>query len=314
MQESMLELIQLIKEGKSLNQICEITKLSQKQLFLKLSMLKNSGYLFEKSYNIKGDIYYQSSSPLKKEENITKINADTNISSIRMLVTSDAHYGSTYDNMKNAHIMREYATKEGIHLIFNTGDFFDGIYQERAKTRKYSSIEKTIYNILHDFPYDKNILNFLVLGNHDFSIWKNSGIDISYIIKERRHDIAPLGYGVGQTTINDFFFYLKHPITSQSVEYPQITNAILYKGHSHEFKANNLGNNFVVTVPSSSEERLSLGIIPSFLDIEYHISKDYNKIHHATCKQYILYNDNTYKISETTYQLNIPHKKLKKKQ
>ena len=311
----MLDLIQLIKEGKSLNQICEIPKLSQKQLFLKLSMLKNSGYLFDRNYNTEGDIFYRLSSPLKMESNITKVRAGKCATAIRMLVTSDAHYGSIYDSMENAHVMMEYAVKEGIHLIFNIGDFFDGIYQERARKLRYSSIEEVIYNVLHDFPYDKNILNFLVLGNHDFSIWKNSGIDISYIIQERRHDIVTLGYGVGQVIISNFPFYLKHPITGQKVEYPVVHNAILYKGHSHEFKAHNLGGSFVVTVPSSSEERLALGIVPSFLDIEYGISQGDNKIHQAICKQYILYNHTSYKISETTYQLNIPSrgKTLRKK-
>lgn len=313
MKDNMLQLVQLLKQNRSLNQICEITGINPKQLFLKLSMLKNSGYLFERTYHMNGEIKYHLSSPLLKKEEDFIINTSPSLSSIRMLVTSDAHYGSIYDGMENTHLIREHATKEGIHLIFNLGDFFDGICAERRKSQKYSNIEETIQRVLHDFPYDKNILNFLILGNHDFSIWKNSGIDISYVLKERRHDIVPLGYGAGMVAIHDFQFYLKHPIPGQKLENAIINNSVLYKGHSHEFKLNNSGGNFIVTVPSSSRERLSLGIIPSFLEIEYSITKEENKIYQAICKQYLLLNHTTYKASETIHSVNILSKSKKLK-
>ena len=52
------KIIELIKQNKSVNEICEITNLSNKQLFNIISIIGNSGYLFDKKYYYDGDIVY----------------------------------------------------------------------------------------------------------------------------------------------------------------------------------------------------------------------------------------------------------------
>ena len=111
------QLIKLINENKSLSEICDITKLSRKQLFIKLSMLRQGGYLIEKQYNYNGEINYFLSNPFyNNKSNELIINSQSDLKSIRMILTSDSHYGHINENLECTDQMFNYCSKENIHL------------------------------------------------------------------------------------------------------------------------------------------------------------------------------------------------------
>jgi len=53
------KILDLIEKNASVNEISKITGLTNKQLFYRLSLLKNKGYDFERKYYYSGDIVYR---------------------------------------------------------------------------------------------------------------------------------------------------------------------------------------------------------------------------------------------------------------
>ena len=53
MSETTLKLLELIKEGKKLNEICTELNKTPKQIFNHLTLLKNKGYLFSRLFIFK---------------------------------------------------------------------------------------------------------------------------------------------------------------------------------------------------------------------------------------------------------------------
>lgn len=307
------QLIKLINENKSLSEICDITKLSRKQLFIKLSMLRQGGYLIEKQYNYNGEINYFLSNPFyNNKSNELIINSQSDLKSIRMILTSDSHYGHINENLECTDQMFNYCSKENIHLIFHLGDFFEGVIPSRFKTQKYNSTQEQIQETLSRYPYVPNILTVTCLGNHDASFWLDAGVDIKTILETRRHDIIPIGYEMGIVKINNYNFILKHPIERLENKKELENRGVVLYGHSHKFELNcqAYGNNLKIHIPSSSNiiqydnEYQNLGV-PSLIDAEFLVNSATNKITQGVFKQYILINNQLTLIGEQDIQLNI---------
>ena len=58
MSDLTIQLLRLINEGKTLNEISEILNISHKKIFNYLTMIKNTGYDFKRNYYSNGDIIY----------------------------------------------------------------------------------------------------------------------------------------------------------------------------------------------------------------------------------------------------------------
>ncbi len=58
MSDLTIQLLNLIIEGKNLNEICETLHIPHKKIFSYLTMIKNSGYEFRRSYYTNGDLIY----------------------------------------------------------------------------------------------------------------------------------------------------------------------------------------------------------------------------------------------------------------
>lgn len=119
-------LIKLIKENKTLNEISSILGLSNKQIFTRLSMIKNIGYVIDRKYDYNGEITYSISNPIfpNNTSNEVNIQIPNDIKKIKAVLTSDNHLGSKKDSIISADLTTEYCIKNNIHLNFNTGDFF----------------------------------------------------------------------------------------------------------------------------------------------------------------------------------------------
>ena len=293
-------LIDLIKQNKTLNEISEITKLSNKQIFMKLTMLRNSGYLIDKNYYYNGEIRYSLHNPFKTPDNTIYVATPKNNEKIRVLSISDTHLGHKYDNVECIHSMTEYCIRNGIHLVLHSGDFFDGIYPSHS-TQKFSTAEEQIAYALKNYPYDKSILNFVLLGNHDATFWTEIGIDIKTILENRRHDIVPLGYGCGEVNIGGCQFKLHHRLSADHQEpYNQNnTNKIILKGHSHKYKINPGFKTLTLTVPTLSNVRAWEDPIPSMIDIELEIKN--GKISTEYFQQFIYIDNKPIRVNEIEY-------------
>ena len=208
-------LLQLINDNKTLNEMSNILGLSNKQLFIRLSMLRNRGYILDREYDFDGEIRYLIKNPFQKDEllkDTIHLKTSQDAEKLRMLITSDTHLAHKKDNLKILDAMMNYCRKEGIHIIINAGDFLHGIYSgEKKNTKVLDAFEQIQYG-LKNYPYDKNIFTIVCLGNHDATFWINDGLDIKTILMEQRHDIIPLGYGIGVIHFLNNRIILQHPI------------------------------------------------------------------------------------------------------
>lgn len=307
------QLIKLITENKSLSEICEITKQSRKQLFIKLSMLRQCGYLIDKQYNYNGEINYSLSNPFKQNDDKLFIKADDDIKSIRMILTSDSHYGNIKESLECTDKMFDYCVKENINLIFHLGDFFEGVLPSRHKMQKYNSTQEQIQETLSNYPLVPNILTITCLGNHDASFWLDAGIDIKTILENRRHDIVPVAYGKGNVNIKGYDIIMEHEI--ERIGKTDFTNdkGIILIGHSHKFNLTTQSNGCKINVhiPSSSNinqynNNPYMNIaIPSIIDAEFILHKTQPVINQGIFKQYILLNNQLVLVGEQSLYLHM---------
>lgn len=300
------DLIELIKQNKSLNEISTILGLSNKQLFIKLSMLRNSGYVIDKNYYYNGEIKYSLSNPFKISDDTIYVTTPKDTSTIRVLLTSDTHLGNINDNIECIHNMTEYCIINNIHLVLNCGDFFDGIYPENPSNKISDSLEQIAYG-LKNYPYDKNILNFVLLGNHDATFWLKDGIDIKTVLENRRHDIIPVDYGYGRVNIGGCQFRMQHPLSNENnKDIPKLCkDMIILKGHSHKFKVMQGNDNLSITVPclSNVSAGYELNPIPSMIDMQLDINEGSLSTQHL--QQFIFIDNKPVRISEIDYHVPI---------
>lgn len=228
-------LLKLISENKSLNEISSVLGLSPKQIHMRLTMLRNSGYLFDRIFSYSGDTFYSFHNPLIQQSN-TIINVDEDINTIRAILISDTHLGHINDSIECIDAMYNYCTKEGINIILHTGDFFEGIYDSRKKQCKFKNAENQISYGLKTYPYDKNILNFILLGNHDATFITNNGIDIQSVILNKRHDLIPIGYGCSDIILGNYLIKMRHQMQNIKLKNINPNNTIFLYGHSHFFQ------------------------------------------------------------------------------
>jgi len=89
-------LIKLISENKSISEITNAMNLSKRQLFQRMSMLRQAGYLVDRKYHYNGEIKYCLSNPFNGSNKLNSLNIESpqDIQSIRIILTSDSHYGN----------------------------------------------------------------------------------------------------------------------------------------------------------------------------------------------------------------------------
>lgn len=311
------QLIQLISENKTLNEISNILGLSNQQIIKRLSLIENSGYLFERDYHYNGEISYHLKNPFYQiqKPNEIHINLPKTEKKIRAVLISDTHKGHIDDANKCHDAVYEYCKKNGIHIIFHGGDLYQGFVSGQKQCNKFTAPEKQIEYGIKTFPYDKNILNITVLGNHDASLWLEYGIDIRQILLNRRHDIIPVGYEYGKILIGNYLFELIHKIEKlpYHIKPKPNKNSIRMNGHSHRFKIVTLNNNnsLIINVPSLSYTKevntsypdIEISTLPSMIDMELTIS--YNSIVSEYFQHFIFFNDQPIRVGEFQANANI---------
>lgn len=113
-----------------------------------------------------------------------------------LLFISDIHFEEASEEVKKAYdAVYNYATGKNIKVVFNTGDLFGsslamqtGVSPERITT-SLNIIESFADNV----PYDKNVYQAVLGGNHDKKIF-SYGLEPLSLLQKMREDIIPLGY------------------------------------------------------------------------------------------------------------------------
>lgn len=257
-----MSLLELIINGTSIDKIKEKLNISFDQIMNLIHKLEIMGYEFDRYGDISGRVYFIIKKTFK-DNNIRILNTFGS-NSIRFIVDSDIHFGSDKFVLENLDIMYNYAIKNNIHNIINTGDIIDGV---NAKDNYLNKLLKQISDVIEYHPYEKSINNYILYGNHDYLSLDKKGINISKIITNYRDDFINIGFGSGCLKVNKELIGLEHKIYNNSINNKQKINFI---GHSHVYNLNNVNTNRLdIKVPSLSHLRTGCQGInkTGFLDV-----------------------------------------------
>lgn len=302
MTEKEIYICKMINEGYTLNEIAKNLWLSPRQVHGKILKLNNDGYFISPVYYDDGNIRYQ----FEKQSFKHTVNLSlTDNNRFKALVISDIHIGNELENLSYLYKVYDYARDNNIHVIFNTGDLVDGTFTRGKKD--IQNIDEQIDRVINMHPYDKNILNFICFGNHDYSTYEY-GRDISIAICSRRQDLISGGYGFALINIERDQFVLYHPLFQKS--YKPIPNKLILEGHHHKMMVKIDRNNYFINVPPLSDLCFGCQENPSMLEMDMSFGNGF--IHNAYFKQIgVKQHFETY--SEINLEFFLKHEKLEEK-
>jgi len=300
MTETNQKIIDMILNNTSVNEICSETGLSNKQLFYRLNMFKVKGFDFSRKYYEDGEITYKLNKGFKEDSDISLLTSPKT-KEIKIVFLSDLHLSNEHERLDLLNQVYDFCAKENIHVIINGGDLIDGLIGPDKK--KHNTYEKQIDYAIKNHPFDKNILNFICLGNHDYKALETTGQNLETALLNKRHDIVPLGYGYGKLNIKNDEIIVKHPKTPITKSF-QIDRGLIVTGHSHRSQSSVIGNVVNMGLPSLSNlknytpnEEFSL---PGFVVGNINFYKGFFQT--GNFEQYIFL-DKMYKVNEVNYEL-----------
>lgn len=270
--ELSFKLLDLINKGYVINDIISELNISYEEVYKLIRDLNQLGFLFNKKYYSTGDILYLPKKDINRGNKNNSVNIITDLGSnvLRLMLVSDLHIGSNYESVKSWDDLYNYCIINNIHMIVIVGDFLDGINVGRTESKMHSNSLEQIEYARSKYPFDKNILNFMILGNHDIDSLISDGIDLATYLNNYRPDIVPIGYGNGIINIKNDKLLLAHPLCiGVSNTHDLSSNYILIKGHQHLSKSI-IGNNgnCSLCVPSLSNLFLNENqFLPGAIDL-----------------------------------------------
>ena len=275
MTEKEVKIIKLLRE-KSLtyNELANILKVSDGLLKKYLNELYINGYDIQRRYYSDGGIeLILSGIPVDDKKQKDKDSKQIPIiipseqNTFKALIISDLHFGCTKARLDLVNIVFNYATACGIHTIFGCGDMIDGDPYHSAGKSIIGDIHKQIEYFINKFPYDKNILTFAVLGNHEELASKKNLVDIKRAINNNRSDIIVGNYDGFEIPIKNEIIRLEHNTLEKFKK-----RKINIFGHAHKYKAtlnsdelNPLERYISILTPALSDVNHGK---PSFLEME----------------------------------------------
>lgn len=301
------KIIDAVKLGKTIKEISEITKLSYKQIYNRMSQIERYGYIIKKRYFSDGRITYNFiNKNINKEEVFELYNSK---SKLKLLAISDLHIGNIKSDEQALYTIYNYCTKNGINTIIICGDILDGTF---SKAETIIDSEKQIEKIAKIYPFDKNIINIYINGDHDLSIFRDCNLLIDNVLLKRRHDICPISstpnYNSNILKINNNQILISHKASVYEKNDIETFKFHLI-GHNHVSRSIiNVNNQKILTpriyVPALC--RLASGdeiCVPRALELDLQMNNE----HELEClekKDLLILNDKTIKTGQTAINYN----------
>lgn len=281
MTEKETQIIEMINNGNTLNEMANALWLSPRQIHQKIQKLINDGYVISPLYYDDGNIRYNFESSLDYEHTINLSLTDS--SKFRALVISDIHVGNVLENLGYLYKAYDYARDSNIHVILNCGDLIDGNFTKGEQITPDS--DEQINRIINAHPYDENILNIICFGNHDYSAYEG-GRDIALAVSKRRSDLISGGYGFSLINIEKDQFILYHPLNN--ISFKPLPNKFILEGHHHKMKVKINRNNYLISVPPLSDLCFTCQEDPGMMEMELNLSSGFinnGYFRHLTVKE-----------------------------
>lgn len=204
------QLYNLILNKSSIDIILEKTGLSLGQLKVRLNSLKNNGYELKREYYSNGDIILglKDLDDLESNNKNVTLITDPDQNEFSFMFVSDMYLCSEYERLDLINEAYEICAKKNINIILNGGIFIH-MQNEKNEINILNEIDKNIKYVLKNYPYDKNIINFICHDPNEFIACKSISRDIGKYLQEARPDMISLGYNQGILNIQNDKILLK---------------------------------------------------------------------------------------------------------
>lgn len=269
-------LIDLINKNVSNIDICKQLNITFSELTSKLLELKNLGISYQRKYYSNGMIQYVPISRISCLKNNAKQSQEETIitdkfeNEIRIVASSDFHYGNSGCRQDLIEKAFNYCVQNGIHIIMCGGGLLDGVYSKG--TQIISDPYEQVKYFLENYPHDDSILTFSVGGDHDLSILNSACLDLSLITSNYRPDVIIPGYNNSFINLKNDKIHLYHHIDN-GMKYTSDAAVILH-GHSHNYNIQTSynGKTLDICIPSLSN---ILQPVPTILDMTIKFKNGY---------------------------------------
>jgi len=232
----------------------ELTDFTKEEKYL-VKKIYEDGYTVFEIMNGTGLSFYEVISILvrmKDDLNLKKLLPYDTIHENKVLILSDTHLGSIYENLDYLDVAYQYAKERKIHTTFHTGDLMQSTF--RNVQGKYQDEEKQLKHIQKEYPFSSDMKNYILLGNHDYNTLKKDAYYFD-ILKERE-DFHLMGFKRAYISWNDQLFSLYHTTKKYHISIPNIETVLSFKGHSHKLSYKKLES---IDVPTLSDDLLHHG-------------------------------------------------------
>lgn len=156
-----------------------------------------------------------------------------------IMLVSDFHIEKIDDKViKQFDILNNYCTKEGINLILNLGDFFNGIGGNALNYANAVENYKLIESAINSIPSSEGLYHAVLGGNHEMGITRY-GFDPIKFLSDEREDFINLGYNHSTILLNNSSnelgqFDIHHPdsfdfpidLTSDGIDIAKFNNCL----------------------------------------------------------------------------------------
>lgn len=294
------ELLGLLKEKATIDDLSNWFGLSQKQIYQRILKLKNKGYNILRKDFASGKVQFELTNKIIDDGDEKILYTFPNTDTLRVIISSDTHLGNIKQNIEALNAGYDYAVQNDIHAIIGCGDMLDGFFPSKFKFSVYNSYDEQFQKALKVYPFDPSIINYNVLGNHDEDYLNNNYVDIRNAILNRRYDIFPISYKNASIKIKNDEIKLFHP--SEQCNY-KLENSIVFRGHSHKAKfvdsENSNQKGTYVYVPTLSNMHNG---VPSMYDVVFVFNK-VGVIKEINISTLVFVNGNFIKVNEYLHKI-----------
>ncbi len=178
-------------------------------------------------YNVLYSILYATG---KYSESLYSCLCQVNIDDSKILIISDTHYGSIYEDFNYTYEVFNFAAANGIHIILHGGD----IIEANVNRRSGCSFAKQAEYFINRYPFDSAINTYALLGNHDYLAIRRKEKIRSVL--QSRNDINILGFKKVYIKWRGNIISLQHDIENFKLNLPIGAEYLSFKGHSHFYR------------------------------------------------------------------------------
>lgn len=196
-----------------------------------------------------------------KQLNVQNLNIQKDKDYTEVVFFGDVHLGSAYSDVERAQRMLDYCLEKNIY-VFCMGDIMEAANRYSVGAGVYEQISPQaqldkVYAMFADLSKRRLILGWLQ-GNHEFRIFKETGIDVSKIIcRELRIPyLGFAGWNLWRVGNESYTIYAFHGASGARFAYTKMKSAVdiaLYLndvdvvaiGHVHDILINSINRQYV---------------------------------------------------------------------